>query len=93
MNLEDYSNPIEVYKKAKKIFGNKVLIRPSTRKNKKYMIYDTDNNKWVHFGQMGYSDFTKHNDEGRKHRFLTRNHRWAETYEYSPAYLSYHLLW
>jgi hypothetical protein len=31
------------------------------------MILNPNTNKWVHFGQLGYQDFTKHNDpkEGR----------------------------
>ena len=34
------------------------------------MIYD--GHKWVHFGQMGYEDFTKHKDLKRREKYLTR---------------------
>jgi hypothetical protein len=56
------------------------------------MIKDP-NNKWIHFGQMFYEDFTKHNDQKRRENFLKRNYKWKNAPKYSPAYLAYHLLW
>lgn len=88
-----YSNPKQVLKDAKKLFGNDVEIKISTRKDKKYMIKNPENDKWVHFGQMFYEDYTKHKDKKRMERFRIRNHKWANANEFSPAYLSYHLLW
>lgn len=88
-----YSNPIEVYRKAMRKYGNDVIIHLSNRKDKKYMIYDVDNNNWVHFGQMGYEDYTLHKDEFRRQRFRHRNHKWANLGKYNAGYLSYHLLW
>lgn len=93
MNIQEYSNPKIVLKKARKLFGNDVMLELSARKDKKYKILNPETNKWVHFGQMGYEDFTKHKDENRRELFRKRNHKWADKYEYSPAYLSYHLLW
>ena len=59
------------------------------------MIMD-DNNKWVHFGQLGYSDFTKSRDENKKRLYLTRatkiKGQW-KTNIYSPNMLSIVLLW
>lgn len=92
-NIELYTNPKEVFKKAKKIFGNNVDVRLSTRRDKKYMILNPNNNKWVHFGHMGYEDYTIHKDEDRRERFLKRNHDWAHSDKYTPSYMSYHLLW
>lgn len=67
----------------------------STRKDKKYMIQDP-NNKWVHFGQMGYEDYTKHRDDNRRMNYLNRaskiKGRW-KTNKYSPNNLAIHLLW
>ena len=54
-----YSNQTEVYRRAKKYLGKTVKISLSTKKDKKYMI-TTPDDKIVHFGQMGYEDFTKH---------------------------------
>ena len=33
------------------------------------------NKKYFHFGQFGYEDFTKRNDENRKQLFLKRNNK------------------
>jgi hypothetical protein len=49
--------------------------------------------KWIHFGQMGYEDFTRHGDPVRRARFKTRNRRWATADKWTPAFLSYYLLW
>lgn len=89
-----YSNPEEVLRKAKKMLGNEVELKVSTRKNKKYMIRgDFSDNEWIHFGQMGYEDYTKHKDEIRRKQFKSRNHRWVNMSSLSPAFLSYSILW
>ena len=85
--LTDYSDPREVTRRGLKL-GLKV--EPSTRKDKKYMVFD---GKPIHFGQMGYEDFTKHKDEKRRTSFQKRNHKWAAAPRNTPAWLSYHLLW
>ena len=56
MNLSDYSDPEIVLYRAKLYFGEDVILKKSTRKTKKYMIFDPYNNKFIHFGQMGYLD-------------------------------------
>ena len=45
----------QVLKNAKSYLGNDVIILPSTRKNKKFMIMNPDN-KYVHFGDKRYED-------------------------------------
>lgn len=93
--LKKWSNINEVQKKAKKYLGNNVIIEPSTRKDKKYMVRDI-NNHIVHFGQMGYEDFTKHKDNDRRQNYLNRATNikgdWKNN-KYSPNNLSIHLLW
>ena len=69
----------------------KPIFKPSTRKNKKYMVFH--DGKWSHFGQMGYEDFTKSGDEKKKKAFRNRNRKWLLEDKYSPAFLSYNLLW
>ena len=91
MNINKYSNPFIVMKKAKELHLNPIQL--STRKDKKYMVLNPNTNKMVHFGQMGYEDYTKHHDEKRRELFRKRNHKWATADKYSSAWLSYNLLW
>ena len=90
-----YSNPPEVYRLASKYLGKKVKIGLSTKKNKKYMVTRPDG-KIVHFGQMGYEDFTRHKDKIRRKNYLTRSRKirgnWKSD-KYSPNNLSINLLW
>jgi len=90
--LSKYSNHAKVLKKAIYLFGNDVKLRISTRKNKKYMIENSDG-KWIHFGQMGYEDYTLHKDKERRKAFKNRNKAWQNAPIYSPRFLSYFILW
>ena len=60
MNLNDYSNYNEVLNQAKRYYGNDVVLLPSTRATKKYMIFDPNASKFIHFGGMGQLDYTKY---------------------------------
>ena len=40
--LTDVSNPKMVYDRARKLYGDNVIIKESTRKDKKYMIYNSN---------------------------------------------------
>jgi hypothetical protein len=91
-DLVSISNFYIVYNQFKKIYPSDSEIKISTRKNKKYMIYDTDKNEWFHFGST-MSDYTRHGDKQRQIIFLKRNKRWADADIYTPAYASYYLLW
>ena len=93
MDIHLYSDPDEVIKNAKHIYGPHVIIDLSTRKDKKYMLFNPKIKKWVHFGAMGYEDFTKHKDENRRLKFRLRNRRFKDFDMYTPAYMSYYLLW
>lgn len=88
--LEEYSDYNTVQKRAKKLKLNKILV--STRKDKKYMVQN-DDGKYIHFGAWGYTDATRHMDQKRIDNFKKRNHKWANADKYTPAYLSYYLLW
>ncbi len=87
--LRNFSDPEYVMNKAKMMGLNPV--HESSRKDKKYMVFD--GRKMVHFGQMGYEDATKHNDLDRINRFRKRNWKWQNSPKYSPAFLSWFLLW
>ena len=91
--LNKYSDFKTVNDNAKRLYNKEVFL--STRKNKKYMIMNDDNH-WVHFGQLGYEDFTKHLDEQRRELYVKRASKlkgqWKENI-YSPNMLSIVLLW
>ena len=93
--ISKYSNPPQVYRLASKYLGKKAKIGLSTKKNKKYMVTRPDG-KIVHFGQMGYEDFTKHQDTNRRDRYLKRatniKGKWKDN-KFSPNNLSINLLW
>ena len=87
-----YSNPRKVLVLAKKLGYDTDLLFISKVPQKKYTLVTPKGSK-VHFGEVGYEDFTKHNDLERRRRFRQRNHNWALAPKYSPARLSYDLLW
>ena len=60
MNLNDCSDYKTVLNQAKHYYGNETILLPSTRSTKKYMIYNPYTHKFVHFGGMGYLDYTKY---------------------------------
>lgn len=70
--LNKYTNINKAQKKSTKIFKEAGTLYISEKKNKKFKIYDTIYNKWVHFGAMGYEDFNKHNDKERQYNYLRR---------------------
>jgi GTPase Era involved in 16S rRNA processing len=90
--LMKISNPAKVLKNAIKYFNNpNVKIYVSSKKDKKYMIIGL-NGKAVHFGQIGYEDYTKHNDLNRRNAYLARATKiignWKDD-PYSPNSLYY----
>ena len=103
MDLSNYSDFETVLSRAKHYYGENVKLFQSTRKTKKYMIFDPYNNRFVHFGQMGYIDYTKYIQLydikiAREHRYrylrraLKIKGNWKDN-PYSPNYLSLLLLW
>lgn len=94
--LQKWSNPAKAQAMAEKWLGKDAELFVSVKKDKKYDVYDPINEKWVSFGQMGYEDFTKHNDKERRKRYLNRATNmkgdWKDN-KYSPNNLSIHVLW
>lgn len=95
--VKKVSNPDAVYHNAVILLNQYdfFVLDFSTRLNKKYRIKgEFTNDKWIHFGDMRYQDYTKHQDEERRRMFLNRNRHWIRNYDiYSPAWFSYYLLW
>tara|TARA_R110002126_G_scaffold291537_1_gene453499 strand:- start:10914 stop:11204 length:291 start_codon:yes stop_codon:yes gene_type:complete len=96
MPLDLYSDIKVATKRAKEYLGKDVKLYRSTRKDKKYMVYPPDSNTPVHFGQMGYEDYTKHKDDKRRQSYLARATKiegnWKQN-KYSPNNLAIHILW
>jgi hypothetical protein len=94
--MYNFSNPKIVYEKAKQYLGNNVSIKLSNKPVKKYMVLNPHTNKWVYFGQMGYEDFTKHQDLNRRKNYLRRTENmrgnWRDN-KYSANNLSRNILW
>ena len=93
MNINNVSNPRRVNQLSNKIYRKGVEL--STRKNKKYMILDS-NGKYVHFGDTRYEDYTKHHNDKRRLNYLSRATNikgdWKHN-KYSPNSLAISLLW
>jgi len=93
--LKLFSNYNVAKQKTREYLGDDVKLLISPRKDKKYRVYDPDG-KAVDFGQMGYEDFTIHEDEERRKRYLKRasniKGNWKNN-PYSPNNLSLHVLW
>ena len=103
MILKDVSNIQMVEKNCEKLFGDKMMLLPSTRKNKKYMLFDWVSLKFIHFGDIRYKDYTKYLElygpeiaNQHRERYLKRATKirgvWEENI-FSPNNLSINLLW
>jgi hypothetical protein len=93
--LQSVSNPIEVQHNLSTYLNKPIDLYQSTRKNKKYMVQNEDH-KWRHFGDIRYSDYTKHQDSYRRARYLQRALNIRGTWKndpYSPNNLSIYGLW
>ncbi len=94
--IASYSNPKIAKKNAVKYLGKNVVFKPSTKKDKKFMVLNPDTNKFIHFGQLGFEDFTKHQDTKRQTSYLNRtgNMRgdWKDD-KYSANNLAREILW
>lgn len=94
--LRQVSDPETVSRRARKIFGRDVDLRESDSQDKKYMIWDPIKEKWVHFGNLNYEDYTYHRDPERRRNYLARSGGIAGNWKknaYSPNNLARKLLW
>lgn len=84
--------------KAREYLGKNTKLYISPRTNKKYRIYDPNNNKWIDFGSFNppMEDYTLHGNEKRRDRYLKRatniKGKWRDN-PYSPNNLSINILW
>lgn len=89
-------NKVKAKAKKLKIEGEIYL---SDRKNKKLKIL-TPSNKWVHFGAKnsttfieGASEKKRNSYRARHSKIILKDGRRAIDVKYSPAFLSWNLLW
>ena len=71
-----------------------IHLSKSTRNGKKFMVKVED--KIVHFGQAGASDYTEHKDPERKQRYLSRHRNrenWTKSGINTAGFWSRWLLW
>ena len=94
--LLEISDPFKAQERAFDYLGETAALYLSPKKDKKYRVYDPRLKKWVDFGQIGYEDFTKHNDEERRQNYLSRATKikgnWKQN-KYSPNNLAINVLW
>lgn len=76
------------------------IIKPSTRKNKKYDVFDKEGNKLTSFGdvnfqhykdKLGYYSDLDHLDKNRKRLYYARHGKEAE--KGTAKYFSHKILW
>lgn len=51
----------------------KYEIIKSSRKNKRYMIVNSNGKKLVHFGSPDYDNYSIHHDDKRREQYLSRH--------------------
>ena len=73
-------------------------LRPSWREKKKLAVLYRG--EWIHFGALGYDDYTTHHDPVRRAAYRKRHKGIllldgtpAYTVKTQPAFWSWHLLW
>ena len=95
MDIYNFSDPAKVKQNLDRYLGPNYKLYISTKVNKKYVIKNP-NGKWVHFGEIGFDDFTQHQDEKRKQQYLARATKikgnWTDN-KFSKNNLEIHLLW
>lgn len=90
------SDPIKAQQQAFKYLGYLGMLYISKRKNKKYVVYDPFKKKYIHFGDINYMDYLKHQDPYRQYLYKKRASKikgnWKNN-KYSPNNLSLNILW
>ena len=94
----------KVSNKNEWIVGDKFIVKPSRRKNKKYDVFSKETDKYIlsfgdstmqqYFDKFGYYSKLNHLDEKRKQSYQARSRGIGNlNNNYSSNYWSYHFLW
>jgi hypothetical protein len=81
-------------RRSSKLKSRVITLQKSSSPEKKYMA--KIDNKTVHFGAKGYSDFTKHKDRSRMRRYENRHRKrenWKKSGIKSAGFWSKWMLW
>jgi hypothetical protein len=93
--VKQYSDPEKVYSNLQKYAPN-IKLFFSAKKDKKYTIIHPETGKLIHFGQIGFQDFTKTNDPIKRDAYLKRSAgikgNWKSD-KFSANNLARNLLW
>lgn len=94
--ISSYSDFTKAQANAFRYLGDFGHLFPSPRDDKKFRVLNPVTREWVDFGAMGFSDYTKHQDEARRNNYLKRatairGDWWKD--QYSPNNLAIHILW
>lgn len=89
-----YPDMNKVQDNLKKLkLDHKIVIKKSTRKNKKLDLFlKSDNRYLMSIGDNRYEDFTIHNDEKRRQHYKARHNKYRHK-KYSRSWFSDNLLW
>ena len=71
-----------------------IKLKRSNKPDKKFMV--TIDNKTIHFGSKGMSDFTKNKDPERKRLYIARHKKrenWNKSGIKTAGFWSKHILW
>lgn len=92
--IHTWSNPTIAQRKLREYLGADVPLLRSKQKNKKYAI--RVHGKLINFGEMRYSDYTKHMNKDRRDNYLARANairgEWRND-KFSPNNLAINVLW
>ena len=73
---------------------DKYILKKSSRKDKKYMILI--DNKKIHFGQKGFTDFTINKNPEKKKLYISRHNKrenWNKSGIETAGFWAKHILW
>ena len=94
--LKEKSDLKTAQERAEKYLGKNTILRISSKKNKKYTVFNPKTGKDVDFGDIRYEDYTKHKDVVRRANYLNRATKikgdWKKD-QYSPNNLAINILW
>lgn len=100
--MEEYINTkhihklqiLSIYKKISTHTKDMILeVKPSTRKNKRYVAIFKDGTK-THFGLKGGMTYLDHKDKEKRKNYRKRHKKDLDTNDpYRAGYLSFFLLW
>jgi len=73
---------------------NKYILKKSNRKDKKYMVLI--DNKKIHFGQKGFTDYTINKKPEKKDLYISRHKKrenWNKSGIETAGFWAKHILW